>query len=824
MNEYWQYIKWLGMSLYEKQIKLLGDIKVTCIFHEDVNNKCLNDNLVLILDCDSIKETVYKIYKYKKKIEEKFKILDISIFKGNDNINFSETYLVSFYCVDYDIYKNNKEKYDKIFQCNLKMLDVLIDKVNILYKQEEEKLVEINNIPIKSNNTNINNLYEVMLSNIVRCNQKVLKNLKINRNKQGVILSNYDSKIISNKILKNTNVEYIDQILKIKNNKTIKGYIKVKKQYKKSKKNTAINKLINTDFSAIVILNCEKTEVNEKYINALDKTKYQIILISKEENVENNNILHIDSLKSAIKFVEGLKVIYIGSNEIEKIENKNDIVVIYENEIKDIKCDEIIDKVLENKNGLYAFANLDNVNSVKVLTGTFLNFDGNNYYSGGAERYLIDLHNVCNQIGMKLRIYQKANFEFMRYYNDIEVLGISADKENYNYDVSQNMKIIKKFNKISRNKTKLNIYSAFTECNGEAVSPSIGISHGIAWDHKKNKYNEDILNKHRWIIDSAISCDKLVSVDTNTANWFQTIDYKLGNTTEVVPNYVNIDEFKSDELKKDKTKITIVYPRRLYEARGLYLLLDNVDKILEKYQNAQIHFVGKGFKKDTDKIQEKIDKWGDNKIKMYNCPPEKMYEVYQIADISIIPTLYSEGTSLSCLEAMSTGNAVIATRIGGLTDLVINNYNGKLIEPNAESLFKAIEELIGDPELMKKCKQNAREVAKVFNKSIWIDKWKNIIKEYSKELDNKPIVSYKVVNFYISNKNIEDIRIKKLIMKKLNENYLVYIINNKVNKKLSYGRLQYINENEELYRKPDEILVDKEYENKSNIKEIYEEI
>ena len=61
-------------------------------------------------------------------------------------------------------------------------------------------------------------------------------------------------------------------------------------------------------------------------------------------------------------------------------------------------------------------------------------------------------------------------------------------------------------------------------------------------------------------------------------------------------------------------------------------------------------------------------------------------------------------------------------------------------------------------------------------------------------------------------------------MKKLNENYLVYIINNKVNKKLSYGRLQYINENEELYRKPDEILVDKEYENKSNIKEIYEEI
>ena len=113
----------------------------------------------------------------------------------------------------------------------------------------------------------------------------------------------------------------------------------------------------------------------------------------------------------------------------------------------------------------------------------------------------------------------------------------------------------------------------------------------------------------------------------------------MGNTTEVIPNYVNNNEFVPNESKEDKSNIVILYPRRLYEARGLYTLLDNVDKLLSEYSNIEIHFVGKGFKEDTDKIQDKIDKWGNNRVKMYNCPPNKMYEVYKKADISVIPTL-----------------------------------------------------------------------------------------------------------------------------------------------------------------------------------------
>ncbi|UKI57385.1 MAG: glycosyltransferase [Clostridium sp.] len=69
---------------------------------------------------------------------------------------------------------------------------------------------------------------------------------------------------------------------------------------------------------------------------------------------------------------------------------------------------------------------------------------------------------------------------------------------------------------------------------------------------------------------------------------------------------------------------------------------------------------------------------------------KKMNEIYKKTDISLIPTIYSEGTSLSCLEAMATENIVISTRIGGLCDLIIDNYNGYLIEPTEEDLYNKL--------------------------------------------------------------------------------------------------------------------------------------
>jgi glycosyltransferase involved in cell wall biosynthesis len=107
-----------------------------------------------------------------------------------------------------------------------------------------------------------------------------------------------------------------------------------------------------------------------------------------------------------------------------------------------------------------------------------------------------------------------------------------------------------------------------------------------------------------------------------------------------------------------------------------------------------------------------------------------MDEAYRLADITVIPTLQSEGTSLSCLEAMASGNAVIATNVGGLPNLILPDYNGLLIEPNLESLRDALLRLIEQPQLRIKLAKQGVEVAKTFDIEIWRSRWQIILKKY----------------------------------------------------------------------------------------------
>ena len=156
MDEYREYIKWLAKILYKNELELLGKEDANCIFYDEINYRLLNKDIIFIVDCNSIKETICKIHKYKKSIEEKFKIMDISVFKGNDTENYSETYLISIYCVDKLKYNDNKEKYDMVFKNNLEHMILIDRKINHIFEQIVEKNIEMNNIPHEDNNYGIN--------------------------------------------------------------------------------------------------------------------------------------------------------------------------------------------------------------------------------------------------------------------------------------------------------------------------------------------------------------------------------------------------------------------------------------------------------------------------------------------------------------------------------------------------------------------------------------------------------------------------------------------------------------------------------------------
>ncbi|WKL04237.1 glycosyltransferase family 4 protein [Paenibacillus amylolyticus] len=71
-------------------------------------------------------------------------------------------------------------------------------------------------------------------------------------------------------------------------------------------------------------------------------------------------------------------------------------------------------------------------------------------------------------------------------------------------------------------------------------------------------------------------------------------------------------------------------------------------------------------------------------------------EAYHQADIAVIPTVFSEGTSYACLEAMSCGLPVIASNVGGLNDLIQDGFNGLLVPPGEQELTAALVRLVQD--------------------------------------------------------------------------------------------------------------------------------
>ena len=70
--------------------------------------------------------------------------------------------------------------------------------------------------------------------------------------------------------------------------------------------------------------------------------------------------------------------------------------------------------------------------------------------------------------------------------------------------------------------------------------------------------------------------------------------------------------------------------------------------------------------------------------------------------MAVAPSVWPESCSTVVMEAMLTGRPVIATRIGGMTDLVVEGETGFLVPPgNVKALQYAIERLLEELSLRK---------------------------------------------------------------------------------------------------------------------------
>jgi len=91
---------------------------------------------------------------------------------------------------------------------------------------------------------------------------------------------------------------------------------------------------------------------------------------------------------------------------------------------------------------------------------------------------------------------------------------------------------------------------------------------------------------------------------------------------------------------------------------------------------------------------------------------ENLHKIYRHLDICVVPSLWPEPFGIVAVEAMACGRPVIATRVGGLQEIVVDGETGFLVDPgDSEGFAQKLELLMDDPELRARMGQKGRERA-----------------------------------------------------------------------------------------------------------------
>lgn len=106
--------------------------------------------------------------------------------------------------------------------------------------------------------------------------------------------------------------------------------------------------------------------------------------------------------------------------------------------------------------------------------------------------------------------------------------------------------------------------------------------------------------------------------------------------------------------------------------------------------------------------QEPEGDYPSNMFFMGNITGAGSYTEY--ADVFVLPSNY-EGLPMVIIEALSMGTPVVASAVGGITEL-LDGTNGFAVENNAEKIAEKIRFIISDKNIKKEMSDNASETFK----------------------------------------------------------------------------------------------------------------
>ena len=176
-----------------------------------------------------------------------------------------------------------------------------------------------------------------------------------------------------------------------------------------------------------------------------------------------------------------------------------------------------------------------------------------------------------------------------------------------------------------------------------------------------------------------------------------------GARFRVLPFGIKTHGYNKRIRQKPDGEFVLGFIGSLLPHKGLHVLLEAM-RLLPAASPIRVRIFGKSPNGETQYVTNLRSRARyDEKVSFCGTfDNEKLPQVLDELDVLVIPSLWHENMPLVSLSAQAAGCPIIASDIGGLSDIIAHGKNGLLFTPgSASELARAIRRLLSEPDLLR---------------------------------------------------------------------------------------------------------------------------
>lgn len=206
----------------------------------------------------------------------------------------------------------------------------------------------------------------------------------------------------------------------------------------------------------------------------------------------------------------------------------------------------------------------------------------------------------------------------------------------------------------------------------------------------------------KWMAERA---DTVMTVSEAARRYMLDVDGIRRDDIEVVYLGFDFEQMTPNAEKRGATRaefgfadddLVIGYVANFASGKGHVQLINAFDEVKRQIPNAKLILAGRGKLKE---VEDTVGRLGLGRRITFAGWRDDAAAIYNATDIFVQPSL-SEAFSQVLIEAMGCGLPVIATKVGGAAEVIENDVNGILIEPDdPQAIAREVIRLAGDEKL-----------------------------------------------------------------------------------------------------------------------------